>query len=139
MGLLTEMQLDEFMKKRRLLREQAARIYEKAGVSGRAGEAAASLTEGFLKMAPFGVVLYCAECALGTRNPLQYMTKVLKSWQQAGVDTVEKAKARQETPAAAGPAGAVPTAMQFEQRTYTDEELRSFTVDLSAYMEENKR
>ncbi|MBO4884243.1 MAG: DnaD domain protein, partial [Clostridia bacterium] len=139
MGLTTDMQITEFMDKQRLLREQAARVYEKSGQDARVTAASAAQMEEWLALASFPVVLFAAECARGTKLPSQYITKLLKEWKKSGVTTVEEARRQREAIRPASAQQPVPTALQYEQRAYTPEQLGALTnTDLDKYMGEDK-
>ncbi|MBO4299174.1 MAG: DnaD domain protein [Clostridia bacterium] len=139
MGLTTDMQITEFMDKQRLLREQAARVYEKSGQDARVTTASAAQMEEWLALASFPVVLFAAECARGTKLPSQYITKLLKEWKKSGVTTVEEARRQREAIRPASAQQPVPTALQYEQRAYTPEQLGALTnTDLDKYMGEDK-
>ncbi len=61
------------------------------------------------------VILYAAQCALGTRSPLKYMDKVLKDWHKKGCYTVDSAKAEHVSHSFAQKKGAP----EYEQRDYS--------------------
>ena len=140
MGLTTDMQITEYMDRQRLLREQAARVYEKSGQDSRVTAASAAQMEEWLSLAPFPMVLYAAECARGTKLPSQYISKLLREWKKSGATTVEEARRQHEAvrPAKGSASKPAPTALQFEQREYTEDEMKRFTVDLTQYMEDKK-
>ena len=135
-GLFTDMQVAEYLDQQRLLKEQAARVFEKAGQDSKVNAAAAAQMEEWLSCAAFPLILHAAECARGTRTPSQYITKLLKAWRDAGITTVEEARRRMPPPAAANRGGVQqPT---YEMRSYTEDELNAMTVDLKRYLEEHK-
>ena len=141
MGLTTDMQIAEYLDRQKLLREQAARVYEKSGQDARVTAASAAQMEEWLGLASFPVVLFAAECAKGTRLPAQYITKVLREWQKAGVTTVEEARRQHDALRNAAPAAsrAVPAGMQYVQRDYTQEQLAALTdADFAKYVEDDK-
>ena len=141
MGLTTDMQIAEYLDRQKLLREQAARVYEKSGQESRVNAASAAQMEEWLGLASFPVVLFAAECAKGTRLPAQYITKVLREWQKAGVTTVEEARRQHDALRSATPAAsrAVPAGMQYVQRDYTQEQLAALTdADFAKYVEDDK-
>ncbi len=131
-GLKTDMQIAEYLDQQRLLREQALRVYKASGQDALVTNASAAQMEEWLALASFPVVLFAAECAQGTRLPSQYITKLLREWKKAGVTTVEEARRQR---AAQRPA---PVGLQYEQRAYTEDEMKKFTVDLSQYSEDKK-
>ncbi len=61
------------------------------------------------------VILYAAECSLGTRSPLKYMDKLLKDWHKKGCYTIDSAKAEHVSHAFAQKKGAP----EYEQRDYS--------------------
>lgn len=134
-GLLTEAEITAYMDQQKLLREQAARVYEVSGQDSRVTSASTAQMEEWLAMASFPVILYAAECARGTKLPVQYISKLLREWKKADITTVEEAKRQHGMPAASAAATQkpTPTAMQYDQRVYSDEELRALT----AFMEDD--
>lgn len=70
------------------------------------------------------VIGYAAACARGTQLPMKYMDKLLSAWREAGVKTVEDAKASREAAHAARAATSVPVnpALDYAQREYKDED-----------------
>ena len=139
MGLMTDMQISEYLDRQKLLREQAARVYEKSGQAARVNAASAAQMEEWLSMGSFPMVLYAAECAKGTKLPPQYISKLLREWKKAGFTTVEEARRQHEAVRAPAAEAKRPTAMQFEQRAYTQEQLAALTdADFAKYVEEDK-
>ena len=133
-GLFTEAEITAYMDQQKLLREQAARVYEVSGQDSRVTAASTAQMEEWLSMASFPVILYAAECARGTKLPVQYISKLLREWKKAGIDTVEAAKRQHGAVQPAGGAPkSTPTSMQYDQRAYTPEELRALT----AFMEDD--
>ena len=133
-GLFTEAEITAYMDQQKLLREQAARVYEVSGQDSRVTAASTAQMEEWLGMASFPVILYAAECARGTKLPVQYISKLLREWKKAGIDTVEAAKRQHGAVQPAGGAPkSTPTSMQYDQRAYTPEELRALT----AFMEDD--
>jgi len=139
-GLRTEMQVGEYLDQQRLLREQAARVYEKSGQEGRVNAASAAQMEEWLNLASFPLVLFAAECARGTKLPLQYITKLLREWKKADITTIEEARRQRDAVRGASSSKRpTPAALQYEQRQYTQEQLNALSsADLEKYMEEDK-
>lgn len=134
LGLLTEAEIAAHMDQQKALREQAARIYEVSGQPTRVTAASIAQLEEWLEMEPLSVILFAAECARGTKLPVQYITKLLREWKKAGIDSVEGARRQHEALQASGGAPkSVPASMQYDQRTYSAEELSALT----AFMEDD--
>ena len=133
-GLLSDMQVAEYLDQQKLLKEQAARVFEKAGQDSRVNAAAAAQMEEWLSLAAFPLVLYAAECARGTRTPSKYITKLLASWRAAGVASVDEAKRRMPPPASASNQGGA----AYEMRSYSEDELNALLVDPAQYLKEHR-
>lgn len=79
---------------------------------------------------PYDVVEYVAEKAAGVNSPMAYVNRVLSAYKQAGVTTVEQAKAnaaanKQST----ATKGAIVNGQNIERRQYSDDEINAlFTV-----------
>ncbi|HEY8443842.1 MAG TPA: DnaD domain protein [Clostridia bacterium] len=72
------------------------------------------------------LILYCAELAKGTASPIAYMNKVLASWYDQKIATVEQAK--QLT---APQAASAPIQQPAAKRAYTLQELNALIDDVS--------
>ena len=141
MGLMTDMQIGEYLDRQKLLREQAARVYEKCGLEKRVNAASAAQMEEWLDMGSFPMVLFAAECARDAKMPPQYISKLLREWKKAGFTTVEEARRQHEALRGAAPDArkGAPAAQPFEQRAYTQEQLAALTdADFAKYVEEDK-
>ena len=85
------------------------------------------------------VIDYAAGLARGTQSPLRYMDALLKAWAEAGVDTVEAARAQNEARRAERPAsGGAPAnpALNYPQRDYTAQNEGDFFIDLEKALED---
>ena len=112
-------------------------------MEGKVNAASSAQMEEWLKLAPFPLILYAAECSRGKKLPAQYITKLLNIWKKADITTVELARRQHDAVAKTGSApvsGAksTPTALQYAQRSYSEEELDSLTADLTQFMGEEK-
>lgn len=74
------------------------------------------------------LILYCAELARGTTSPIAYMNKVLSSWYDQKVTTVEQAK---ELAANHAKPDVSKTLKPSTQRTYTQQELNALIDDIT--------
>jgi len=72
------------------------------------------------------LILYCAELAKGTASPMAYMNKVLASWYDQKITTIEQAKASTSVQSAENSIQQ-PTA----KRAYTQQELNALIDDVS--------
>lgn len=93
LGLTTTQAIDEYLARRQDLRRIALKLWDKAGIPGEVSEAALDQVQEWLGMAPIEVIEYAAECARGLKLPDRSITKRLKECREAGVRTVEGAKA----------------------------------------------
>lgn len=103
-----------------------------------------SLYDGWRAAHGEDVIEYAARCAKGMQMPVKYMDKLLSSWREAGVGSVEEARAQHEAaraasaPAQPGRPGANP-ALDYAQREYRDEDFGDgFFIDLDKYGEEGE-
>ena len=88
------------------------------------------------------VIGFAAQCARGTNVPMRYIDKLISQWHQAGITTVEAARAAhaQNRPATPGAAPANP-ALNYAQREYRDEDFgEDFFFDaVKAYGKEGEQ
>ncbi len=61
------------------------------------------------------VILYAAQCSLGTRTPIKYMDKLLNDWHKKGCYTIASAKAEHTSHAVSPTKGGAP----YDQRDYS--------------------
>lgn len=78
---------------------------------------------------PYDVICYAAEKAAGANNPTAYMNRILSDYKQAGITTVEQAKAHKSAVSQSTATKALIGGREMERRQYTDDELNAlFTV-----------
>lgn len=78
---------------------------------------------------PYDVITYVAEKAAGTNAPMAYINRILADYKQAGVATVEQAKAHKTAAAQSTATKVLIGGRDMERRPYTDDELNAlFTV-----------
>ncbi|MEA4853664.1 MAG: DnaD domain protein [Christensenella sp.] len=120
LSLSTADDIKKHLKKQNTLDRKIRQFYECAGVQKTLTEADRKnyirLTQE--KGLSHEVLLYAAEISSLFENPLSYMQKVLNSWAENGVDTLDKAK-KQNLSRTFGDAK---SKKEFEQRSYTEEQ-----------------
>ena len=112
---------------RRVTRVRA--LLELAGLERRPTMNDLSLYEDWQALHGEDVIEYAAQCARGMQMPVKYMDKLLAQWHEAGVGSVEEARAQHEAVRAAGAAPAAQAgrpagnpALDYAQRDYRDED-----------------
>jgi len=81
------------------------------------------------------VIGYAAGCARGMQLPMRYIDRILGEWKKSGVTTVEEAKAQHEghraqTGTAGAPAAVRNPALNYEQRTHTEDDYAGLFINL---------
>lgn len=78
---------------------------------------------------PYDVIEYAAEKSAGVSNPVAYLNRILADYKQAGVRSVEQAKAHNTSANKSTATKVLIGGRDMERRPYTDEELNAlFTV-----------
>ena len=78
---------------------------------------------------PYDVITYAAEKTAGTKSPIAYLNKILADYKQAGITTVEQAKAHKIAASQSTATKVLIGGRDMERRPYTDDELNAlFTV-----------
>jgi DNA replication protein DnaD len=77
---------------------------------------------------PRELLLFGAEECRGANEPFGMMKKLWNEWHEAGVTTIEAARARLETQGQSRKAK--PQNLQYEQNELTDEQINRILVDL---------
>lgn len=112
-------------------------LLEKCGSDRRPQMDDIALYEGWRAIWSEEILAYAAECARGMQLPMRYMDKLLSEWRKSGVDSLDAARAQHEShaqrPAAGTPAN---PALNYEQRTHTQEDYSGLFIDLDAYAED---
>lgn len=126
-----------FVQKNSLLRDEVAELLKKCGSERRIQMADIELYETWKADHPELLIDCAVELAVRKPNPMNYIDKVLADWKQAGVKTPDEAKARQATRAARNP-GAAPAnpALNYEQRTYQEDDYEKMYTDLDSLLNE---
>ena len=129
-GLTTEAAVREYLDKYREANLALRELFEACGHSGRPTEADRKLYEKWRGWGYSKELLSCA--AEQARNAeggkIAYLDKVLETWHEAGIVSVEQARGRkkQDRPAKAKTV----SAQQYGQRQYTEAELLAVSDDL---------
>lgn len=142
LGKWAELNLYSFEKAEAYVRDleqrtsEARRVLSKCGLERRPGKNDLALYENWKRSFAPDVIDYAAECARGTQLPMKYMDKLLAGWKKDGVESVEAARTqheamRQNRSASVQGNGNVNPALNYEQRTYTNEDFGDdFFIDL---------
>lgn len=78
---------------------------------------------------PYDVITYAAEKTAGTKSPIAYLNKILADYKQAGITTVEQAKAHKTAVNQSTAAKATIHGENIQRQEYSDEEINAlFTV-----------
>ena len=78
---------------------------------------------------PYEVILFASEKTTGANNPVAYLNRILSDYKQAGVATVEQAKAHKNIENKTTATKVLIGGRDMERRPYTDDELNAlFTV-----------
>ncbi len=108
-------------------------LLERCGLERRPMMDDLAMYEAWSGQYPAELIGYAADCARGMQLPMRYIDRLLGEWHKSGVTTVDAARAQHEanrkahamTPAPANPA------LNYEQRTYTDDDFgEDFFIDL---------
>lgn len=141
-GIDTPEAAEEWMRQSTALSNQLRKVFRRAGQDDRRPGYGDIVTyRSWKDRYPEELILYAAECSKNAGAAVPYMDKLLKAWAEAGVTTVEAARAQHETwHASAASSGDRPAnpALDYAQREYKDEDFgEDFFVDLSKYGKED--
>ncbi len=138
-GLRTKEDIKEYLKRRQKLNEQIQAVLERVGEERSVTPADRKL---FLKWTeewklPYELILQAAEYSVIAENKLSFMNKILYSWYNSGIRTVEEARTDHERHLKGLYLVAQNKSLKkqvdfskFEQHTYTDEELEFLFEDI---------
>jgi len=111
-----------------ILAEEVRRLLQRCG-SGKSPQMSdINYYEGWKQEHPAALIEYAADCARGMELPMRYIDKLLSEWKSSGVTTVDAARTqhagrqRQAAPHAVNPA------LQYEQRTLTDDDFDGLLI-----------
>ena len=110
--------------------EEVRLLLEKCGLERRPLNSDLEMYESWQGIHSQELIAYAAECARGMQLPMRDLDRLLGDWKKAGVSDVSGAKSQH---AAARNGGAQPAnpALNYQQRTYTDDDYGDdFFVDL---------
>jgi len=130
-GLFSVDAAQAYVKDMQRKAEEVRRLLERCGLDRRPLNSDLEMYESWQASSTPELIDYAAVCARGMQLPMRYMDKLLAEWKKAGVTTVEEARTRHA--ARQGAAGTQPAnpALDYEQRTYTDEDYgEDFFVNL---------
>ena len=129
-GLTTEMAVREYLEQYREANRALRALFEACGQNGRPTETDRKLYEKW-KSWGYGMdLLICAaeQARKAEGDKLAYLDKVLETWHDAGITSVEQARGRRKTQA--GAKAKTVSAQQYGQRQYSEEELLAVSDDL---------
>lgn len=130
LGIESEEDIKKYQRKQDTIDRRIRQVFDTAGIDRSISDADrktyARLTQE--KGLSHDVLLYAAEYSSIKDKPFEYMMKVLSSWAEQGVDTLEKAKKQNLSSLFSKNAGVM-------QRTYTDEEKEQRKQDAYEDME----
>ena len=145
-GVHTPEEADAYMKQMAAYARQLRGVLRRAGSDRRPGYGEIETYRGWKERYPDELIGYAAECSQRAGGSMAYMEKLLAAWQEAGVTTLEAARAQHEAWRANAAAQAAPGAAQanpalnYQQREYRDEDFGDdFFEDLTKYAEEGDR
>lgn len=134
LGLLTETSIDEYLHAQIAQDGKIRKIIESSGLSRQVTQSDRDLYRTWTADWGFDdeLILFAAAQAAGRTYPTPYINQLLSTYRKNGIDTVEKAE---KFGAALAPKQA-PQA-NFEQRNYSDEELRSIITSIDKLSEDD--
>lgn len=127
-GITAEAQIRERINHENRFDEQIRQLFKLFGIKGAVRDIFRAYYSNWSEnyKLPQEVIDYCASLAVGKANPFAYMNSIILGWHNAGITTLEKAKATTAVPPASSAQSPAP-AIVYENRTA--EELNSlFTV-----------
>ena len=129
-GLTTEEAVRRYLEQYREANRALRELFEACGHSGNPAEADRKLYE---KWRGWGYGMDLMRCAAeqarsAEGSKIGYLDKVLETWHDAGIVSVEQAQGRRKTRTA--PKTKTVSAQQYGQRQYTEEELLAVSDDL---------
>ena len=135
-GLVKITDIKEHIEKSGIKKEGAKHMLALAGISKEPSKADIDTFERMKKKYGMSeeIVFFAAECAYGMNVPLKAMEKILENWHNAGVKTLEAAKAERDSHRAKGGSKNM---QQFDERSYSDKEYQDAVYDPLREMLEN--
>jgi hypothetical protein len=119
MGIQTEKDLSAFLEKRSELLPAMRKLLDAAGQKSSISDDDLNWLISWQKIFTEDILLYASERSRGVKSFRPYVSKILQAWQQEGVSSLEQAQNK----APAATAGQKLPAQDFQQRSYTEEEL----------------
>lgn len=136
-GITTLKALDGYLAEQAATDSQIAQVLQNAGIERNVTKNDRALFRTWTALwgLPFDVICFAAEKSAGTAAPMAYLNKLLSSYKQSGISTLEQARAEAQT-AATQPhtqraaAKKAVIGEEIERHTYTDEQLNSLFTAL---------
>ena len=138
LGILTEKHLSSYVNQVVATDEFIAKILAEAGIERLVNSFDRSLyrTWSYTWAMDDEVILYAASLAKGAINPMQYASKILSAWHDAGVKTVEMAKAEKVAAATSQPSSAK---NDYHQKDYSKAQLDALFDNLDEVISDVKK
>ena len=134
-GMETEEAVRAYLEKYRETNLALRKIFDACGHTGQPTASDRALYEKWKGLMSEEVILFAAgQASQAEGSKMAYLDKVIEHWHEAGITDISQASARKKP--AAAPKGKTVTAQQYQQRSYTEAELRSVSEDL---MEEARK
>lgn len=122
-GVTTPGEAEAFMKRMGALKKQLREVLQAAGSERSPSYDDIKAYERWKDAWPDDLIAFAAECSRGAGGSMAYMDKLLTRWGEAGITTVEAARAQHAAwKAAQGKEAPANPALNYEQREYRDED-----------------
>ena len=130
-GLTDEESVSAYLEKFREANLFLREIFNVCGHEGRPTAADRKLLDQWQGMLNRELILFAAEQARQAEgSKMAYLDKVISTWHEAGITDLSQAKARKKTEKTEKKGGKAVSAQQYEQRTYSEDELLAVSDDL---------
>ncbi len=96
LGLSTMAEVEQERSAQQYYSDLLNKVYEKCAIDRRVTAGDIKLIRLWTALIPAEAVLFAAELAKGTENPIKYIDKLVKTWSAKGLNTLERIKADNE-------------------------------------------
>ncbi len=124
-GLKSAEEIREYLKKQENVMPLAKQVLSESGQKGFPSQGDIGLVLRWKEQFSDEIILYAASLSRSAKQKMPYIDKVLSNFKQEGIDTVEKAKQHNQYKTTKQV-----SAQQYEQRSYTEDELSSNAQEL---------
>ena len=97
LGISTLAEVEQERNAQQYYSDILSKVYEECALDRRVTAGDIKLIRLWTALIPTEAVLFGAELAKGTDNPIKYIDKLVKTWSAKGLNTLEKIKAENET------------------------------------------